>query len=161
MVISAVQQNDSIIHIHISILFWIFFPPCRLSWSTEYCSLCYTAGPSTPPPQIFSCPWTKLICLDPKQRLGRATMGLKSWSFKKYPSNDTPTPGLGQPCRSQHFYLGWGWKWGAVVRGSGQEHWMPSTSPRGELPLGRMLEVMVGVGLFFLGRGLLAAPRQS
>ena len=39
----AVQQNESVIHIHISPLFWISFP-LRSPQSTEQSSLCYTVG---------------------------------------------------------------------------------------------------------------------
>ena len=41
--VSAVQQSESALHIHISPLFWISFP-FRSSQSTEQSSLCYRAG---------------------------------------------------------------------------------------------------------------------
>ena len=41
MLVSGVQQSDSVIHIHISILFQILFP-YRLSQIIEQRSLCYT-----------------------------------------------------------------------------------------------------------------------
>ena len=44
MLISAVQQSDSVIHIHIFILFQILFP-YRLLHNIEQSSLCYTVGP--------------------------------------------------------------------------------------------------------------------
>ena len=43
MLISAVPQSGSVIHI--SILFHLLFR-CGLSKNTEYSSLCYTGGPS-------------------------------------------------------------------------------------------------------------------
>ena len=45
MLISGVQQSDSVIHIHISILFQILIP-FRLLQNIEHGSLCYTVGPS-------------------------------------------------------------------------------------------------------------------
>ena len=44
MLVSGVQQSDSVIYIHISILYQILFP-FRLSQSIEQSSLCYTVGP--------------------------------------------------------------------------------------------------------------------
>ena len=44
VLVSGVQQSDSVIHIHGSILFQILFP-FRLLQSIEQSSLCYTAGP--------------------------------------------------------------------------------------------------------------------
>ena len=44
VLVSAVQQSDSVIHIHISILFQIPFPFSLLQ-STEQSSLCSTVGP--------------------------------------------------------------------------------------------------------------------
>ena len=44
VLVSGVQQSDSVIHIHVSILFQILFPP-RLLQNIEQCSLCYTVGP--------------------------------------------------------------------------------------------------------------------
>ena len=44
MLVSGVQQSDSVIHIHVSILFQILFP-FRLLHNIEQSSLCYTAGP--------------------------------------------------------------------------------------------------------------------
>ena len=44
MLVSGVQQSDSVIHIHVSILFQILFP-FGLSQSTEQSSLCCTGGP--------------------------------------------------------------------------------------------------------------------
>ena len=41
MLVSGVQQSDSVIHIHVSILFQILFP-FRLLQNLEQCSLCYT-----------------------------------------------------------------------------------------------------------------------
>ena len=43
LVVSALQQSESAIHIHISSLFWISFP-FRSPQSTESSSLCYTVG---------------------------------------------------------------------------------------------------------------------
>ena len=43
VLVSGVQQNDSIIHIHVSILFEILFP-FRLLQNIEQSSLCYTVG---------------------------------------------------------------------------------------------------------------------
>ena len=42
--VSGVQQSDSVIHTHVSILFQSFFP-FRLLHNIEQSSLCYTAGP--------------------------------------------------------------------------------------------------------------------
>ena len=44
MLVSGVQQSDSVIHIHVSILFQIFFP-LRLLQNIEQSSLRYTVGP--------------------------------------------------------------------------------------------------------------------
>ena len=44
VLVSGVQQSDSIIHIHVSILFQILFP-FRLLHNIEWSSLCYTVGP--------------------------------------------------------------------------------------------------------------------
>ena len=44
MIVSGIQQSDSVIHIHTFILFQILFP-FRLLWSTEQDSLCYKIGP--------------------------------------------------------------------------------------------------------------------
>ena len=44
VLVAGVQQNDSVIHIHISVLFQILFP-FRLLQNTEQSSLYYTAGP--------------------------------------------------------------------------------------------------------------------
>ena len=44
LLVSGVQQSDSVIHIHISILFQILYP-YRLLQDTDYSSLCYTVGP--------------------------------------------------------------------------------------------------------------------
>ena len=44
VLVSGVQQSDSVIHIHVSILFQILFP-FRLSDNIEQSSLCYTVGP--------------------------------------------------------------------------------------------------------------------
>ena len=44
MLVSGVQQNDSVIHIHVSILFQILFP-FGLLHNFEQSSLCYTVGP--------------------------------------------------------------------------------------------------------------------
>ena len=44
VVVSGIQQSDSVIHIHVSILFQIIFP-FRLLHNTEQSSLCYTVGP--------------------------------------------------------------------------------------------------------------------
>ena len=47
ILVSGVQQSDSVIHTHISILFQMLFPtlfPYRLLQNTEQSSLCYTAG---------------------------------------------------------------------------------------------------------------------
>ena len=44
VLVSGVQQSDSVIHIHVSILFQILFP-VRLLQNIEKSSLCYTVGP--------------------------------------------------------------------------------------------------------------------
>ena len=44
MLVSGVQQSDSVIHVHIFILFKILFL-YRLSQNIELSSLCYTVGP--------------------------------------------------------------------------------------------------------------------
>ena len=44
VLVSGVQQSDSVIHIHVSILFQILFP-FRLLHNIEQSSLCYTVGP--------------------------------------------------------------------------------------------------------------------
>ena len=44
MFVSGVQQSDSVIHIHVSILFQILFP-FRLLHNIEQSSLCYRVGP--------------------------------------------------------------------------------------------------------------------
>ena len=44
MLVSGVQQSDSVIHIHVAILFQILFP-FRLLHNIEQSSLCYTVGP--------------------------------------------------------------------------------------------------------------------
>ena len=44
ILVSGVQQSDSVSHIHVSILFQILFP-FRLLQSIEWSSLCYTIGP--------------------------------------------------------------------------------------------------------------------
>ena len=44
VLVSGVQQSDSVIHIHVSILFQILFP-IRLLQNIEQNSLCYTVGP--------------------------------------------------------------------------------------------------------------------
>ena len=44
VLVSGVQQSDSVINIHISILFQILFP-FRLLHNIEQSSLCYTVGP--------------------------------------------------------------------------------------------------------------------
>ena len=43
VLVSGVQQSDSVIHIHIFILFQILFP-LRLLQNNELHSLCYTVG---------------------------------------------------------------------------------------------------------------------
>ena len=43
VLVSGVQQSDSVIHIHVSILFQILFP-FRLLQNIEQSSLCYTVG---------------------------------------------------------------------------------------------------------------------
>ena len=43
VLLSGVQRNDSVVHIHLSILFKILFP-FRLLCNIEQSSLCYTAG---------------------------------------------------------------------------------------------------------------------
>ena len=45
VLVSDVQQSDSVIHIHVSILFQVLFP-FRLLRSIEHSSLCYTVGPN-------------------------------------------------------------------------------------------------------------------
>ena len=44
VLVSGVQQSDSIVHIHLSILFQILFPFILLK-NIEHSSLCYTVGP--------------------------------------------------------------------------------------------------------------------
>ena len=44
VLVSGVQQSDSVIHIHVSVLFKILFP-FRLLHNIEQSSLCYTVGP--------------------------------------------------------------------------------------------------------------------
>ena len=44
VLVSGVQQSDSVIHIHVCILFQILFP-FRLLHNTEQGSLCYAVGP--------------------------------------------------------------------------------------------------------------------
>ena len=44
MLVLGVQQSDSVIHIHVSILFSIFIP-IRLLHNIEQSSLCYLVGP--------------------------------------------------------------------------------------------------------------------
>ena len=44
VLVSGVQQSDSVIHIHASILFQILFP-FRLLQNIEQSSVCYTVGP--------------------------------------------------------------------------------------------------------------------
>ena len=44
VLVSGVQQGDSVIHIHISFFFQIPFP-CKLLQNTELNPLCYTVGP--------------------------------------------------------------------------------------------------------------------
>ena len=44
VLVSGVQQSDSVIHIHVAILFQILIP-CRLLHNSEQSSLCYTVGP--------------------------------------------------------------------------------------------------------------------
>ena len=44
LLVAGVQQSDSVIHIHISILFQVLFP-FRLLQNIEQSSLCYTVGP--------------------------------------------------------------------------------------------------------------------
>ena len=43
VLVSGVQHSDSVIHIHVSILFQILFP-FRLLRNIEQSSLCYTVG---------------------------------------------------------------------------------------------------------------------
>ena len=47
MLISGIQQSDSVIHIHVSGFFQIFFH-YRLLQDTDYSFLCYTLGPHHP-----------------------------------------------------------------------------------------------------------------
>ena len=44
VLVSGVQQSDSVMHIHVSILFQILFP-FRLLQNIEQSSLCCTVGP--------------------------------------------------------------------------------------------------------------------
>ena len=44
VLISNIQQSDSVIHVHASVLFQILFP-VRLLQNIEQSSLCYTIGP--------------------------------------------------------------------------------------------------------------------
>ena len=44
VIVSGVQQSDSVMHIHVSILFQILFP-FRLLHNIEQSFLCYTVGP--------------------------------------------------------------------------------------------------------------------
>ena len=44
VLVSGVQQSDSVIHTHVFIFFQILFP-ITLLHNIEQCSLCYTVGP--------------------------------------------------------------------------------------------------------------------
>ena len=44
VIVSGVQQSDSVVHVHVSILFQILFP-VRLLHNIEQSSLCSTVGP--------------------------------------------------------------------------------------------------------------------
>ena len=44
VLVSGVQQSDSVVHIHVSILFQILFP-FGLLHNNEQSSLCYKVGP--------------------------------------------------------------------------------------------------------------------
>ena len=44
VLVSGVQQSDSVVHIHVSILFQVLFP-FTLFHNIEQSSLCYTVGP--------------------------------------------------------------------------------------------------------------------
>ena len=44
VIVSGVQQSDSVVHIHVSIFFQILFPFTLLQ-NIEQSSLCYTVGP--------------------------------------------------------------------------------------------------------------------
>ena len=56
VLVSGVQQSDSVLHIHVSILFQILFPYRPLQ-SIEHTSLCYTVG-LCPAPFSFLLPQT-------------------------------------------------------------------------------------------------------
>ena len=44
VIVSGIQQSDSVIHINVPVLFQIIFP-FRLLHNIEQSSLCYTVGP--------------------------------------------------------------------------------------------------------------------
>ena len=57
VLLSSVQQSDSVIHMHISILSQIIFP-YRLLQNTEKSSLCYTLGPCC---LFYTCEWASEV----------------------------------------------------------------------------------------------------
>ena len=64
LLVSGVQQSDSVIHVHIFILFYILFSH-RLSQNTEQSSLCYAVGPCwlSTLPNIYS---GMCVCVHPR-----------------------------------------------------------------------------------------------
>ena len=55
-IVSGIQQNDSVIHIHTSIHFQILFP-FMLLYDIEYTSLCYIVGPHSLSAVYMGSPW--------------------------------------------------------------------------------------------------------
>ena len=63
VLVSGIEQSDSVIHIHVSILFQILFP-VRLLQNVEQSSLCYTVGPCwLSNTEAFSCGRDWLFCM--------------------------------------------------------------------------------------------------
>ena len=67
VLVSGVQQSDSVIHIHVSILFQVIFP-FRLLQNTEQSSLCYTVGPCwSPILNIIEYTWLISLIITPSR----------------------------------------------------------------------------------------------
>ena len=63
VLVSGVQQSDSVIHIHVSFLFQVLFP-FRLLQNIEQSSLCYTVGPcwlSILNIAVCTCQWDTIL----------------------------------------------------------------------------------------------------
>ena len=77
--LSGIQQSDSTIHIHISILFQILFP-FRLLHSIEQSSLCYAVDPC----------WLSILntavcaCQSQIPNLSLSLLLFKGWSFPRF-----------------------------------------------------------------------------